>query len=297
MRRFVATLGVTCAVVLTGGTHAQAITGDAEPDYEHPYVGVVILSDATGAPVQGCSGTLLTDSVFLTAGHCVTIGGTGTTASSARVWFEQDAGADYDPATGTPASSGFPVSGGVPAGTILRYGPGTPTPAQAYDAGLVILDEPVTDVYPDLTGYASLAGAGTLEDYVAADPAGATVTISGYGASNPAGDPQQLVDERSRLTADTEIVGLNTAETGAFSVQMAGQQDGKGGGACFGDSGGPLLLPGTDVTAAVTSTGSPTCSGPFISYRTDTAPVLDWIRATAGSEADEIDIADLALTS
>jgi hypothetical protein len=297
MRRFVAALGATCAVILTGGAHAQAITGDAVPDFEHPYVGVVILSDANGAPVQGCSGTLLTDTVFLTAGHCVTIGGTGTTASSARVWFEQDAGAGYDPATGKPASSGFPVSGGVPAGTVHRYGPGTPTPLQTYDAGLVVLDEPVTAVYPDLTGYASLAGAGTLEDYVAAEPAGATVTISGYGASNPAGNPQQVVDERSRLTADTAIVGLNTALTGAYSVQMAGSQGGKGGGACFGDSGGPLLLPGTDVTAAVTSTGSPSCSGPFVSYRTDTEPVLDWILATAGSEADEIDVVNLALAS
>jgi hypothetical protein len=297
MRRILAALSVVCAATVTGGTPAQAITGDAVPDFEHPYVGVVILYDATGAAAQGCSGSLLTDTVFLTAGHCVTLGATGAPASSARVWFEQDAGADFDPATGTPASSGFPVSGGVTAGTIHRYGPGTPTPAEPYDAGLVILDAPVTGVYPDLTEYASLAGAGSLEKYVAAAPDGATTTISGYGASNPAGDPEQLVDERSRLMADTQIVGLNTPDTGAFSVALAGRQGSEGGGACFGDSGGPLLLAGTDVAAAVTSTGSPTCVGPFISYRTDTAPVLDWILASAGSEAAEIDIVDLALVS
>jgi hypothetical protein len=297
MRRIVAVLAVACTVTLTGGAPAQAVTGNATPDFEHPYVGVVILSDAKGAVVQGCSGSLLTDRVFLTAGHCVTLGTTGRPASSARVWFEQDAGAGYDPTTGTPASSGFPVKGGVPAGTLHRYGPGTPTPPQTYDTGLVILDRPVTDVYPDLTDYASLAGAGTLEDYVAAGRAGATVTISGYGASNPPGNPQQLVAEGSRLTADTSIVGLNTAVTGAYNVEMAGRQGREGGGACFGDSGGPLLLAATDVVAAVTSTGSPTCAGPFISYRTDTEPVLDWILASAGSEAADIDVVHLALAA
>jgi hypothetical protein len=297
MRRILAALSVVCAATVTGGTPAQAITGDAVPDFEHPYVGVVILYDATGAAVQGCSGSLLTDTVFLTAGHCVTIGATGIPASSARVWFEQDAGAGYDPVTGTPASSGFPVTGGVTAGTIHRYGPGTPTPPETYDAGLVILDAPVTDVYPELTEYASLAGVGSLENYVAAAPDGATATISGYGASNPAGNPEQVVDERSRLMADTQIVGLNTPDTGAVNVRLAGRQGSEGGTACFGDSGGPLLLAGTDVAAAVTSMGSPTCAGPFVSYRTDTALVLAWILATAGNEAAEIDVVDLALAS
>ena len=48
--------------------------------------------------------------MFLTAGHCVTIDEpTGELATSARIYFQQDAaGADYDPVTDTPASSGYP---------------------------------------------------------------------------------------------------------------------------------------------------------------------------------------------
>jgi hypothetical protein len=295
MRRIVAVLGVTCAVTLTGGPPAQAIIGEAVPDFAHPYVGVVVLFDATGGLVGGCSGSLLTDTVFLTAGHCLR---TATEVTSGRVWFEQDAGADYDPATGSPATSGFPASGGVPASTFHRYGTGAVTPPQTYDAGLVILDAPVTTVYPDLTRYASLAGPGTLEEYVAANPAGATMTLSGYGASQRAGAPGQLVDGRSRLTADTDVMGLNTAQTGAYNVELAGAgAEGGGGGACFGDSGGPLLLPGTDVTTGVTSSGSSTCTGPFLSYRTDTQPVVDWIRATAGSEAADIDVAGVPVAT
>jgi hypothetical protein len=296
MRRIVAVLGVACAVTLTGGPQAQAITGDAVPDFEHPYVGVVVLYDANGGTVQGCSGSLLTDTVFLTAGHCVTTADPGTPVVSARVWFEQDAGAGYDPATGSPASSGFPVSGGVPASTFHRYG-GTPTPSQTYDAALVVLDQPVTDVYPELTQYASLAAPGTLDEYVAADPGGATMTVSGYGLSNLTGDPELLVAGRSRLEADTDIAELNTANTGPFNVELTGSGQDGGGGVCFGDSGGPLLLPGTDVTTALTSSGSTTCTGPFLSYRTDTPQVVDWILDSAGTEAAEIEVVDAAVVS
>jgi hypothetical protein len=296
MRRIVAVLGVACAVTLTGGPPAQAITGDAAPDFEHPYVGLVVLFDANGGVVQGCSGSLLTDTVFLTAGHCVTGAGAGTPPASARIWFEQDAGADYDPATRSPASSGFPVKGGVPASTFHKYGTGASTPPQTYDAGLVVLDEPVTDVYPRLTEYASLAAPGTLDEYVAAGPSGATMTLSGYGTSFLAGDPQHLVDGRSRLEADTGVVGVNTARSGSYNVELAGTSPaGGGGGACFGDSGGPLLLPGTDVTTAVISTGSTTCTGPFLSSRTDTEAVVGWILENAGSEAAEIAVEGAAV--
>jgi hypothetical protein len=36
------------------------------------------------------------------------------------------------------------------------------------------------------------------------------------------------------------------------------------------------------------------CRGPFLAYRTDTQPVIDWIRANAGSEAVEIAIVPVA---
>ena len=58
-----------------------------------------------GEFIHRCSGSLLSDSVFLTAGHCVERGdGSGEVAAYARIWFEQDAGADYDPVTDTPAT-------------------------------------------------------------------------------------------------------------------------------------------------------------------------------------------------
>ena len=288
MRRIVATLGVASVVMLAGGPPAQAITGDAVPDFDHPYVGVVVLYDANNDVAQACSGSLLTDTVFLTAGHCLPVGEESTLATSARVWFEQDAGAGYDPGTGTPTNSGFPTSGGVPANTFHQYDAEGP----AYDAGMIILDQPVTDVYGDLTEYASLADADSLDEYVASGPA--NITLSGYGSSNAGGNTDELVDDFSRLTAETAIVGLDTEETGEETVLLAGSGEGGGGGVCFGDSGGPILVAGTDVTAGVISSGATTCTGPFLAARTDASQVLDWILESAGDEADEIQIVDVA---
>src|SRR5215218_8725772 len=172
------------SLVVVGGPSVHAITGNFEPDFEHEYVGLIVFYDEDGEFLWRCSGSLLTDRVFLTAGHCTDI---GEGAVSARIYFEQDAGANYDPATGVDPVSGYPETGGITASTIYSYGfanfAGFP---QTRDVGLAILDAPVQTVYPDINTYASLAAAGTLDTYGTGQDA--PVTVSGYGLSftNPA---------------------------------------------------------------------------------------------------------------
>src|ERR1044072_5074710 len=84
---------------------ASAISGDFVEDNEHPFVGLVVFYDANGDFIWRCTGSLLTPTVFLTAGHCAdTVGG----AVTARVYFQQDAGVNYDPATEVDPVSGYP---------------------------------------------------------------------------------------------------------------------------------------------------------------------------------------------
>jgi hypothetical protein len=288
MRRLLILFATVLGLLTVGAPSAQAITGNFEPDFEHEYVGLVVFYDANGEFLWRCSGSLLTDRVFLTAGHCTDI---GEGAVSARVYFEQDAGANYDPATGVDPVSGYPETGGITAHTLYSYGfnnfAGFPN---TLDVGLVILDAPVQTVYPNIDTYASLAAAGTLDAYGTGPDA--TVTVSGYGLTYT--NPAKTISYRSRLMAETFIVNLVSHNTAGFNVQLATNPGGDRGGTCFGDSGGPVLLDDTNVITAVNSyvlgQRTTTCKATAFAYRTDQQAVIDWILAHAGAEADEITI-------
>jgi hypothetical protein len=292
MRRILTTLAVVLGLVLTGGATAQAITGNFTADFKHTYVGLFAAYDASGEFLGRCSGTLLTDRVFLTAGHCV-VDDAGGLVASGRIWFEQDAGADYDPVNDIPASSGYPVSGGVTAHTFYSYGyPGSGIP-ELQDVGLVVLDKPVTKVYPTVTSYGSLASAGTLDRYYASHTGNtATVTLSGYGLTYSNGDPSHVVSFRSRLQVQTWIIGLTSNNTDGYNVQLSSSPGRDGGGSCFGDSGGPIFVGDTNVVSAVVSFGfsKNVCGGTEFDYRTDQQAVLDWIKAQAKKVGEDREI-------
>ncbi len=283
---------IVLALAMTGmlATPAQAITGNFVADHEHDYVGLIAFYDEDGEYLHRCTGSLISPTVFLTAGHCVTVDdATGELASSARIYFQQNAGADYDPVSDTPASSGYPYTGGVTASEFHAFDyQGISVPATNNDVALVILDEPYV-----LDTYGSLAAPGTLEQYGRGPDA--RVTVSGYGVTYVNGNPAKTESYRSRLMANTWIIGTGGVANG-INVQLSSAPGRGGGGTCFGDSGGPTLLYGTDTIVAVTSFGMSrnVCGGTEFNFRVDTVAVQQWMQSVLTAEQwAEIDVVAL----
>jgi trypsin len=270
---------------------AGAITGDYVEDNTHPYVGLVVFYDADGEFVWRCTGSLLTPTVLLTAGHCADTAGGAVTA---RVYFQQDAGAHYDPVTQIDPVSGYPEY--CAAGTL---GVTCATSDQLYnfaytgilpnthDVGLVILDQPIF-----LSEYGVLAEAGSL-DQLATERGlqDLTFTVSGYGLSykNQLQNGKPNVSFRERLMALAQLVNLNSGLNAGFNLQTVGNGTGQGG-TCNGDSGGPVFYGGYDsnTIVAVTSFGlNALCRGTDFAYRTDTTDVIAWILATVATSGTE----------
>ncbi|MHA7179489.1 S1 family peptidase [Arthrobacter sp. MDB2-24] len=286
MRKTFVLLLALCAVVFGPAAPASAITGNYVEDNEHPFVGLVVFYDESGEFTHRCSGSLLTPTVFLTAGHCTD---EDTGAVTARVYFQQDAGVNYDPANELDPVSGYPefcaegTLGELCATSDELYDYGFEDFAgfpNTHDVGIVILDQPI-----ELEEYGALAVAGSL-DHLATQRGrqDITFTASGYGLSYSS--PVEVVSFRERLMAQSKLTNLNSALTGGFNLQTTGNGQGRGG-TCSGDSGGPVFYGGfeSNVIVAVTSFGlNAYCRGTDFAYRTDQTEVIAWIKSVVGED-------------
>lgn len=266
MKRLIA-LAFAVALIAAMAIPAGAITRGGELDgQDHPYVGVMVAFIDDG-PVWRCSGTLISPTVYVTAGHCT------DGADSAKVWFETDVDAGR-------ATNGYPFGGGTEvSGSVYTHPLYVPSAFFLYDLGVVVLDEPV-----ELDDYASLPDEGAVDD-LGKGRKKAVVTAVGYGlqaaSANPV-KPDKTQADVVRYQADLFVVDTNgVAGLGNFPADpptnsMILSGDAKHGGTCFGDSGGPALL--GDTILGVTSFGlNGNCAGIGGSFRIDRDIELGWI--------------------
>ncbi|MBA2279887.1 MAG: trypsin-like serine protease [Acidimicrobiia bacterium] len=297
MRKLQLLLIATVAVVLGFASPAGAITY-GEPDAgEHPYVGFMISFVPSEPGWFSCSGTLLDEDTFLTAGHCVY--GTGTdgedlgTSGGTDVWVTFD---DSDVLAGWPArtpeiseeelyaqrrtwleANGFVQGEAIPHPDYDDFS-GFP---ENFDVGVVELSEPVVPV--DANGdaaYGELAPIGTVETMVGATGRGrndALVETVGYGIQSVQPNPMNV---ESRYKSTSRIVENrgNAASSGNLHTLNNPSAQGGRGGSCSGDSGGPVFVNNTNDVVAVVSYGfSGTCHGADYSWRVDTADAYEFL--------------------
>lgn len=235
---------------------------DSEPDgNRHPYVGLMIAQTASGAPLWRCSGTLISPTVFLTAGHC-----TEAPAEHVEIWF------DADVESGIPGN-GYPNNGQA-GGTPYTHPDYNPAAFYLHDVGVVVLDEPVImsqyGALPSLNQLDAMATRRGRQDV--------TFTAVGYGlqTSFPNAAAWKENNVRVRMLATPHLLQINTGFTGPQSLLLSNNAN--TGGTCFGDSGGPNFLGNSNVVAAVTSFGiNGNCAGTGGVFRMDREDVLEFV--------------------
>jgi secreted trypsin-like serine protease len=265
MTRTSTLLAVLAAALAVGIGSAGAVTDGALDGNGHPYVGLMVAQDAKGKPLWRCSGTLLSSTLFLTAGHC-----TEAPAAQAEIWF------DADVESGVPGN-GYPYKGDV-GGTTYTHPQYNPNAFYLYDLGVVVLKKPMK-----MEKYGSLP---RLDQLDSLKPSASTIfTAVGYGLQQSFPDAASWKEhnQKVRMVATPHLLQINSGFTGDFSLLLSNNT--ATGGTCFGDSGGPNFVGNSSVVGGVTSYGlNSTCAGTGGVYRVDRADDLNWLYSTFGAE-------------
>ena len=258
-------IGACLLVALMAGV-AFAIQYGVPDGNDHPYVGIVVVYDKDGNPLWRCSGTLVSPTVFLTAGHCVS-----APAAKAMIWFDPEPAqlfAKHYPWKNFP---NFPAE--LP---TLADASGTPVPhpnftgaltiPQTSDVGVVVLDKPVV-----MSKYGVIADVGTLDELsTRRGKQDTTFKVVAYGLQSVK-PTLSAVPQRRRGTVS--LVNLRSNLTDGWNIHYT-NNPGKGngeGGTSFGDSGGPVFLGDSNIIVAVNSfVLNANSKGAGFGYRVDT---------------------------
>lgn len=250
MKRMIWILGVA----LLWTPISLCVTNGLVDNNRHPNVGTIVAEYKTpGVKDSVCTGTLISATVFLTAGHCIYL--LQEVFGVTQVWVT------FDPV--------FSPSATLYAGT-MHLNPDFPGhgAADPEDLGVIVLDTPVEGVTP-----AALPSLGLLDRMFADGSMRDTLfTIVGYGTTDTVfggGPPDANEGHGTRRNATEGFTALNPDLLRLNQNAVFGY-----GGSSHGDSGGPNFLGAgnneTSIVAAITSSGDTWGIEQNVAYRLDT---------------------------
>ncbi|MBL8045913.1 MAG: trypsin-like serine protease [Anaerolineales bacterium] len=280
MRAKLLSLVMVVAIALASFGTAGAVQYGVPDGNGHPYVGLMLAYDASKTPLWRCTGTLVSPTVFLSAGHCTGTDGTVTPAY-VQVWFEAGPlGFDANYIGGSCNAGGpyttYPCAGGY--WGVPQPHPnwnGALTIPNTHDIGVVVLNAPRPGPYGVvapagyLDGLAKQRGLQNVE-----------FTVVGYGLQSVKPIRSGV---RERYVGTVSLINLGSALADGFNIHYSSAPgNGVGpGGTCFGDSGGPVFhtnASGQKVVVAVNSfVLNSNCKGAGFGYRTDSAVAQNFL--------------------
>ncbi len=288
------TAAASLAAVTAIAGPAQAITNGQPDDGAHPQVGLMVAQDEDGTPLWRCSGTLISPTSYITAGHC-TSDDEGGSVAGVEIFFDDhyDTNPEFTSALNagdpTPCThgdetrakkddyrlDGYPCTGDV-SGTAYTHPDYDFSEFWKNDLGAVKLDEPWT--LPDGASYASLPGPGQFDSWTSSTKQVFTAVGYGLQAAYGAGADKDVAD-KTRMYSKPRLNSVNTPSTGDYNLILSNNT--KTGGTCSGDSGGPNFLGDSLVIAGVTSWGNNanSCGGRSGVYRLDREEDRAWLRS------------------
>jgi hypothetical protein len=275
MMRRLAVLTIV-ALLVVPFTRIHAVTDGRLDGNAHPAV-VLLLMEVGGKPAFRCSGTLLSATLLLTAGHC-TNNFPEAPFTGMRVFTESDVQAGIGKTNNYPNPGPNSIEATFWAAHPL-YETG---PFFLHDVGVVLL-QPPGFILP-ATQYGRLPAVNQLDTLkVRRGQQDLTFTAVGYGLQESFPDPALFLatNTRTRFMATPHLVQINAPGfTGDFSLLLSNNHS--TGGTCFGDSGGPNFLGSgrteTKTVAGVTSYGlNGNCAGTGGVFRMDRQDVLDFV--------------------
>jgi hypothetical protein len=265
MRRFlsfsVLLLATVAAAMLLTPSRVRAITyGYVDTNNTYSNVGAFIVVSPTGEVYPLCSGTLIAPNVFLTASHCTEYFNSTLAPAGYTAYVSFDKSIPFGNKTSTKTKL-----------LAVQYVVTNPNYNQSQsdsgDIGVLILQSNVKGITP-----ATLPSCGLLDQLVAQNGLKTAVfTNVGYGLQNRVvggGVPYyQDVNPIPRMYSFSSFNSLN----GGY-LRLSQNPSTGNGGACYGDSGGPIFLNvnGQQILAAITITGDAVCRSTNVGYRLDT---------------------------
>jgi secreted trypsin-like serine protease len=240
MRKGFALAAAAAVLCVVGVGSARAIVGGTLDNGAHPYVVLLKITHADGSIVR-CSGVLVNGTKVITAAHCVAgeIASIGVFTADGPITTQKP----------NAVASSYVIEPGY-------IGLDTKN-ADTHDLAVITLAKSIkTSVRPTIApvGYA---------DAFAKKSA---FTVVGYGIQSV--HPEQL--DRTRYEATSDLKNAPNA----FNLRLTNNS----GGACFGDSGGPVL-DGDVVVAILSTTQNNNCTSSSYAYRLDTAESRDFLAA------------------